>query len=81
MNNNKKIEEIVKIVDYYHKKICPYCGEPLVPFLSGIKKKLGCDNEHESIEVHPIDYLHVISNILKFSVPTVKHMFKSLTEF
>jgi len=81
MNNNKKIEEITKIVEYYHKKICPYCGSNLIPFLKGIDKRLGCKNGHESIEVHEIDYMHVIANIVKFSTPVIKNKFKSLTEF
>lgn len=81
MNSNKKIEEIEIILDYYKKKICPYCGEDLVPFLSGAEKKLGCDNNHESLEIHEIDYLSIIGNIVKYSTPSIDGKFKLITEF
>ena len=81
MNNTKKIEEIGKIIEYYEEKKCPYCGADLVPFLVGIDKRYGCDNGHESIEVHDVDYMHAISNIVKYSSPIVKNIFRSLTEY
>ena len=81
MNNNEKIAEIKIILDNYEEKKCPYCGADLVPFLSGIKKKFGCRDGHESLEIREIDYVHAIGNIVRFSAPIIKDKFKQLTEF
>jgi len=78
MNNTMKITDINTVLNNLEKDECPYCHEPLTPFLSGTEKKLGCDNCE--LEITKTDYLNAIYNIVH-GYNNEKLHFKPLTAF
>lgn len=77
---NLKLQEISKIIEDYHNKICPYCHISLHEFMRHKKKSYGCDNHQESLRITKEDYLYSIEQILKYGDNKIKN-FRKLSEF